>query len=211
MRQIVTIGLATIIVGTALFFAFGRAASSSGSAFPAGQMNRTPIAGSTAKVTHATLVGSSGWSMKSFTNERGEFCAGPTGPAEDGRGTGQALTCRDRTTLFNDHDLVYFVGAQRAPGKLATWDNLVVWGFASPKIQRLELQLTNCATIPLRVDADRLFLHAFGASTIHGGVGPQQLIGYDATGAVVDSQPTPVSAPTSRSGASGTAPVRAAC
>lgn len=203
-------GLLAVVVGGSRFLA--TSAGAEAIAQSQARMNVTPAAG-VARQTHLRqIVDGQAWSLTSFTNQVGQTCAGEKVPNDGGDG-GQGLACRDRSTLFANSPLVYFVGARQLPGDSTRWANAWVWGWASPQVSRLELQLNNCTAIPLAVDDQGLFFKVFGSATIHSGLGPQQLIAYNAAGAVIDSQPTPVSAPSSpRAQAAGaTGVVRVNC
>jgi hypothetical protein len=180
---------------------------------PYERVDRTPAPNEKPVRHFQTTVDGQPWGLLSFTNTRGQFCAGETVPNDGGDG-GQGLSCRDPETLFADHALVYFVGARQLGADAAHWANVWVWGFASPAIERLELRLTDCSVVPLRIDEQRLFFHVFGRGEIVGrAVGPQELIAYNHSGAVLDREETPLSAPTGpRAKAAGaTAPRRGDC
>lgn len=186
------------------------AASAAGPAYQ--RMDTTPAPGS-AKLSHAAqVVDGQPWSLTSFTNTDGQLCAGEKVPNDGGDG-GQGLACRDQATLFANGPLVYFVGARQLPGDLAHWANAWVWGFASPQVARLDLQLTNCNTVPVTIDSQGLFFHVLDRGSIRGGVGPQALLAYGADGTLLAKQATPLTAPGSPQAraAGATAPVPGSC
>jgi hypothetical protein len=128
------------------------------------------------------------WSIVTFTNELGEICAGERIPHPDGP-QGQGLTCRDPQTLFNGSPLVYFTGGIRSSPQSPSFDNTWVWGWASPDISRLTLQLTSCRQIPLVPDSDHIFFHVFSRSEVSHGIGPSRLLAYGATGNALEAAP----------------------
>lgn len=214
MRKVAILGALGLLVTTALFFGLNRggSATSADPGYPVAPLNITPAAGQIRQTHAARVVDGQSWSLTSFTNERGQICAGEKVPNDGGEG-GQGLTCRNPETLFSNGPLVYFVGARQLPGQLKRWANAWVWGWAGPNVARLELQMTDCSAIPLAIDGNRLFFHVFGGGTIARSVGPQELIAYGADGKVVDSKPTPLSAPSSPQAraAGATAPTRTTC
>lgn len=215
MRKTVTFILGvSVVLGAVSLGAVRFLGATSANAFaPTYQrMNTTPPAGEHRRTHAQQAVDGQPWSIMSFTNEDGQICAGETVPDNGGDG-GQGLTCRDKATLFSNGPLVYFAGARQLPTDPTRWANIWVWGWAAPQIGRIELQLTNCATVPVSIDSDRIFLRVFGAGMIHSGIAPQQLIAYDQTGVVLESKPVPVEAPSSprAKAANVTAPKRADC
>ena len=168
----------------------------------------TTLAAGTASLTHHRQnVDGQAWSVTSFTNELGQVCAGERVPNDGGEG-GQGLTCRDPQSLYSDGPLVYFVGTRQLPGHLASWDNAWVWGWASPVVSRLDLQLTDCTVIPLGIDASRIFLHVLGSATLSARIGPNALLAYDASDHLLAREPTPTSTQTSAAArAAGAAPL----
>jgi hypothetical protein len=203
------------VVGTVIALAVGVSryfASSARAVSPTySRMNTALARGESPQTRLRQVVDGAPWSLTTFTNEVGQVCAGEKVP-NDGADGGQGLACRDKATLFDDGPLVYFVGARQLPGNVTRWANVWVWGWASPQVSRVELQLNNCAVVPLKVE-NGLFFEVFGSATVRSGLGPQQLIAYGPNGAVIDIKPTPVSAPSSprakAAGATGLA--RASC
>lgn len=154
---------------------------------PPVRLDTTPAQGEIRHDHFTQRVDSKTWSLTSFTNERGELCAGEK--VSDAAGEqAQGLTCRNPSTLFVRGAVLLFVGSQRSPQSGPHWDNIWVWGWAAPTVARLELEFSDCHRIPLPIDRTRLFFHVIPAGLIRSNVTPTRLVGYDSSNALVSDR-----------------------
>jgi hypothetical protein len=215
MRPILVVAGLAATIAAALFLLVTHSSSPPAqAAFIAKRMDTRLATGGVPQVHAREVVDGQPWSVKSFTNPEGQICAGETVPNDGGEG-GQGLTCRDPNSMFSNGPLVYFVGSRQLPGPshLKAWDNVWIWGWAAGQVATVDLQLTNCRAIRLPIDSGRIFFHVFGAETIHGGLGPQNLIARAADGTVLETAQTPLdpaSTPQARA-AGARAPRRTTC
>jgi hypothetical protein len=125
------------------------------------------------------------WSFGSYRNAAGQQCMLEVVPGE-GHGWG----CQDRATMFAKGPLFVNWGSAQAPGPArdrAHWDAAWVEGFAVAPVVSVELVLSNCAVIPLRVGSDGAFLGVVGEDAMHGNSAPFLVRGRDASGVVVST------------------------
>jgi hypothetical protein len=139
------------------------------------RVNDTPANGETPREHARRVVDGKTWSIKTFTNEGGQLCAGERVVGISGA-VGQGLTCRDPATLFANGPLVFFVGRQRAADAGPHWDNIWVWGWAAETVSDVELVMSDCSRIALRIDRARLFFHVVNAAQARRDVAPIRIV-----------------------------------
>lgn len=157
-----------------------RALSGTGPGPPAAMQ---PAAGAAPTFHAITVVDGKEWRIKTYENAAGQLCL-----FQGASGEGEGGTCLDRNSIFSAGPVRAYYGSSQNPGNTTRWDRAWVFGLASPRVAKLELVLTNCATIPLHVDAAGIFQHVLPASLLHTGVLPAKLVARDATGATLNAQ-----------------------
>ena len=78
------------------------------------------------------------------------------------------------------------VGARQAPGRLLSWQNIVLSGLVDlGRIGKLELVSTDCSRREIPLDAGGFFLDVTSPGAIARGTWPYRLLGEDGSGRVV--------------------------
>lgn len=147
-----------------------------------GQRDLAPAPGAPFNTLRASVDGRE-WSFSSYRNTAGQQCMLEAIPGE-GRGYG----CQDAKTLFIHGPLYLSSGSRQEPNGNSDhshWDAAWVEGFAASPVTFVELLMTNCATIPLPLNADGAFFGLVGKEAMHGRFVPYAVQGRDASGGVV--------------------------
>lgn len=186
MRRKIIISLfVTGVTALVSFEALAWAGSAgSASAPPPDAVDTTLGPGQTYHAHLQQIVDGQQWQLTTFTNEYGQLCAGEKVPNDGGDG-GQGATCRNPNTLLANGQLFFSVGARTVSSQNTQWSNVWVWGWTAPTVAELDLQLSDCSTVPLQIDSDHMFFKVLGANVTHAGVLPNRLVAYDASGAVL--------------------------
>jgi hypothetical protein len=135
-------------------------------------------------VVHArVVVDGKEWRVRTYRNKEGQLCAfqGVVGGGEGG-------TCLDTGTLFAREPVVLYYGSGQDTPTPGVWDRAWTWGFASDRVARLELTLSNCAILLLHVDSAGIFHHVFSTTDLHHGILPAKVVARDSTGATIFSE-----------------------
>lgn len=156
----------------------------SGSGDPKAEIHRNTKALGAVEKVHAKIeVDGDAWVMGGYRNSAGETCASQSIPEE-----GTSFLCLDRARMFADgREIVAFPGGRQKSSKQAKlqWDNLWVYGFATERVNTLELVSMDCSTRALQLDNDRAFMHVVSRSEIVRGIIPLRLVARDAAGSVI--------------------------
>lgn len=147
--------------------------------------NAKPV-GAPEKVHASVDVDDGRWVMGGYENSAGEACASQVIPDE-----GTSRLCLDAAEMFADgREVVAFPGGRQKSSQHAkmAWDNLWVYGFASPRVASLELVNMDCSTKPLALDGDRAFMHVASRSEIVRGVVPLRIVARDSAGTAIYSR-----------------------
>jgi hypothetical protein len=183
MRQITILALALIAGFPAL-----TTAGLSREAAPRDELRNRLEPATAARLHVSTLVDRGTWTLRSYRNRNGQTCASHAIP---GGGTAKVCPPAGQADLLGDRDLLAFPGARQipAPGKEYTsWDNMWVYGLASPRVHAIELVNKDCSTIALDLDDARTFMHVVGKAEIMREQVPHRLVARDEAGRVVAEQ-----------------------
>lgn len=163
-HKLALLPLAILAAVSVFFFAVKESRSTSSAAPAAGPnpvQNLTPRDGTVAQEAFSSRIDNESWSVTSFENELGQWCAGET---VTGAKVESSRRCIDPQTAFAKTPLVFSVGSRRLSENLPTWSQVWVLGWASPSVSKLELVISSCRTVPVRVNTDRrVFFHVLPA------------------------------------------------
>jgi hypothetical protein len=123
------------------------------------------------------------WTVTTYRDAAGRLCA-----FQGAVGAGRGGTCLDPQTIFERAPVVLYYGSGQDGADLSVWDRMWLWGFASDRVARLDLTLTNCTDLRLSVDAGGIFQHVSPAAELHAGVLPARLMAYDGAGVPIFSE-----------------------
>jgi hypothetical protein len=140
----------------------------------------TDPAADAAITAHArTTVGGEAWKIVSYRAKSGALCVGVTWPGE-----GQEMGCS--ADWFANGPVSVSVGARQAPGRLLSWQNVVLSGLVDlGRVEKLELVSTDCSQREVPLDAGGFFLDVTSPDAIARGMWPYRLLGEDGSGRVV--------------------------
>ena len=145
-------------------------------------LRRLTLAPGTKEKTHPSpRVDGQTWSLRSYTNVRGEKCLSQDVPGEL-VGTG----CIAVEKLFARGLLYVLPGARQDPNSsLTEWSNQWVYGIAHRAVTKLTLVNMDCSSEDLTLDSDGAFNYVAGREKLEKGAVPYKLIARGATGTIL--------------------------
>lgn len=182
-RRLVVAGLLATVAAALVTGAFVLDPAGGGDGGPAERDARmVPAPGSNVKAHGRVVVDGATWYLTSFEDLDGNYCL-----AEHYPGGGVGTGCASPKELFARSALWAGAGSTQDPGETGRWAKAWVSGRAAPVVERLELTLSDCSRIPVRLDADRVFLHVMSAEQLRRSTLPARLTAFGADGTKVES------------------------
>lgn len=193
-RTLALLALGILAAVSVYFFAVADSRSTN-SAAPASAaqedaQNLKPRPGTVPQQLFSAQIDNEAWSLTSFENEIGQWCAGETISSLKGE---WSRRCIDPNTAYDKSPLVFSVSSRALTDNQDTWNQVWVWGWASPAVSKLELTLSSCRSIPIHINREKqLFFHVLPRALAGSGIVPIRLVAYDTSGATLADEETPL-------------------